>query len=108
VATEREGRTRSVLASLDKLFEHRARLGIAVLLSRGGSLSFSRLKTLLAETDGSLGAHLRKLEEAGYVTVRKEFVERKPVSWYALTKEGTRALKGHLENLARLIEQARE
>lgn len=103
---EHEGSTWRGLASLDKLLDHRVRLGICVLLSRSESLSFSRLKELLGETDGSLGAHLRKLEEAGHVTVRKEFVERKPVSWYRLTPEGGRSLKGHLEGLSQLIAQA--
>ena len=91
------------LKGLDKLLEHRTRLGICVLLSRGHSLSFSRLKSLLEETDGSLGAHLRKLEDDGYLTVRREFQDRKPVSWYALTPAGRRALKTHVGVLAGVV-----
>ena len=53
------------LDGLDKLLEHRARLGICVLLSRNDMLSFRRLKALLEETEGSLGAHLKKLDDAG-------------------------------------------
>jgi DNA-binding PadR family transcriptional regulator len=94
------------LSGLDDLLQHRARLTLAVLLSRHDQLSFSRLKHLLDETDGSLGAHLRRLEDAGYVTVRKEFQERKPVSWYRLTTKGRRALTSHLEGLGRLIDHA--
>ncbi len=52
------------LAALDTLLDHRVRLAICVLLSRYDRLSFSRLKELTGETDGSLGAHLRKLEDA--------------------------------------------
>jgi DNA-binding MarR family transcriptional regulator len=92
---------------LDKLLEHRSRLGICVLLARHDELSFSRLKELLQETDGSLGAHLRKLEEAGYLAVEKEFVERKPVSWYSLTARGRKALESHLDVLSGLIKQSR-
>ncbi len=91
------------LKGLDKLLEHRTRLGISVLLSRSDSLSFSRLKSLLEETDGSLGAHLRKLEDEGYITVRREFQDRKPVSWYALTQKGRKALREHLQVLARVV-----
>ena len=40
------------------------RLAIAVLLSRWDRLSFTRLRELTGETDGSLGAHMRRLEEA--------------------------------------------
>ncbi|HEY3129534.1 MAG TPA: transcriptional regulator [Acidobacteriota bacterium] len=92
---------------LDKLLEHRVRLGICVLLARHDELAFSRLKELLQETDGSLGAHLRKLEGAGYLAVSKEFVDRKPVSWYSLTTRGQRALNSHLDILSNLIKQSR-
>jgi DNA-binding PadR family transcriptional regulator len=49
---------------------------------------------------------LRKLEEAGYVTVNKEFVDRKPVSWYGLTESGRAALKRHLAGMEALIRAA--
>lgn len=91
---------------LDKLLQHRTRLGISVLLSQRDAIKFTRLRALLGETDGNLGAHLRKLEDAGYVSVQKEFVERKPVSWYALTEEGRRALQAHLDVLQAVIDDA--
>jgi DNA-binding transcriptional ArsR family regulator len=79
------------------------RLAIAVLLSRWDRLSFSRLRELTGETDGSLGAHMRRMEEAGYVSVDKEFRDRKPVTWYALAPTGRRALDAHLRALEDLI-----
>ena len=96
-----------VLAGLDPVLQHRSRVAAVVLLSRHGRLSFSRLRQLLDETDGNLGAQLRKLEEAGYLDVRKEFVERKPVTWYELTLRGRRALADHLDSLERLIRAGR-
>jgi DNA-binding PadR family transcriptional regulator len=92
------------LDGLDKLLEHRVRLGICVLLSRNDMLSFPRLKALLEETDGSLGAHLKKLEEAEYLVVNKEFRDRKPVTWYTLTPPGADALKAHMDSLQRLFQ----
>ena len=97
---------RRELDGLDRLLEHRVRLAVGVLLTRYDRLSFSRLKELTDETDGNLGANLRKLEEEGYLTVAKEFVERKPVSWYAITAKGRRALRSHLDALGRVIAQA--
>jgi DNA-binding PadR family transcriptional regulator len=94
---------REGLEGLDRLLEHRARLAICVLLSRNDAMSFRRLKELLEETDGSLGAHLMKLETEGYLTSRKEFRERKPVTWYALSRRGREALESHMGSLARLI-----
>ena len=46
------------------------------------------------------------LEETGYVTVRKEFQQRKPVSWYSLTPEGKVSLRKHLVALETLINAA--
>lgn len=94
------------LAALDTLLDHRVRLAICVLLSRYDRLSFSRLKELTAETDGSLGAHLRKLEDASHVKVKKEFVARKPASWYSLSPKGMQALSVHLEALTDLLSAA--
>ncbi len=91
---------------LDRLLEHRLRLALAVLLTRYDRLSFSRLKELTDETDGNLGANLRKLEDEGYVAVTKEFADRRPVSWYSITPVGRRALRSHLDGLGRLIAQA--
>jgi hypothetical protein len=58
------------------------------LLARHERLSFSRLKELLKETDGSLGAQM-------------------PGSRMRATAKGRRALSLHLDGLQRLIEQAR-
>ena len=95
------------LNGLDRVLQHRARLGICVLLSGVEALSFSRLKELLGETDGNLGAQLRKLEDEGFISVRKEFRERKPVSWYTLTPAGREALRAHLAAMETLIDSAR-
>jgi DNA-binding MarR family transcriptional regulator len=96
----------SGLDHLDAILQHKSRLGACVLLSTVDALSFVRLKSLLGETDGNLGAQLRKLEEAQYVEVKKEFAERKPVSWYTLTPTGRAALKRHLQGMEALIKAA--
>ncbi len=102
-----ESSNASGLDRLDPLLQHRSRLGACVLLSTVELLSFSRLKALLEETDGNLGAQLRKLEEAGYVLVKKEFVDRKPISLYSLTGAGRAALKRHLQGMEALIKSAK-
>ena len=95
------------LEGLDALLQHRSRLGALVLLSGVDAMTFSRLRELLAETDGNLGAQLSKLEEAGYLAVKKEFVDRKPTSWYSLTAKGRRALKTHLAALEQVLKSAK-
>ncbi|MDM7992210.1 MAG: transcriptional regulator [Candidatus Fermentibacter sp.] len=94
---------RGTLEGVSGLLSHRVRLGICVLLSRHSALSFSRLKELLGETDGSLGAQLRKLEDEGFISARKEFRDRKPVTWYTLTPAGRDGLHSHFDALESLI-----
>ena len=105
--SESDGPSWQGMEGFDKLLEHRVRLGICVLLARNDAINFQRLKVLLAETDGSLGAHLRRLEESSYLKVRKAFQDRKPISWYSLTKRGRMALETHLTALGSLIRQGK-
>ena len=98
--------TSDSLAKLDKLLEHRSRLGVCVLLADADAMTFSILKQLLKETDGNMGAHLRKLEDTGYIHVSKQFENRKPVTWYSLTKKGRVSLTKHMKALQILIQSA--
>jgi DNA-binding MarR family transcriptional regulator len=95
------------LNQLDPLLHHRSRLGAMVLLTTSSALSFSRLRELLDETDGNLGAQLRKLEDAGYLAVRKEFLDRKAITWYSISPTGLAALKHHMAAMESLIKTAR-
>src|SRR5689334_13060993 len=99
--------TAESLKGLDAILQNRTRLGVCVLLADVEALSFSRLKELLEETDGNLGASLRKLEEAGYVSVKKEFVDRKPVTWYSLSSTGSSKLASHLAALEQVVRQTK-
>ena len=94
------------LAALNGLLEHRVRLAACVLLSSHDTLTFTRLKQALGETDGNLGAHLRKLEDAEFVSAEKSFRSRRPVTWYSLTAPGRSRLKRQIDGLTQLIERA--
>jgi len=91
------------LEGLDRLLEHRVRLAVAVLLTRYERMSFTRLRDLTGETDGNIGAHLRRMEEAGYLSVEKVFRDRKPLTCYALTGKGRNALRAHVGALESLV-----
>ena len=102
-ASNKTVQTPAGLDDLDPLLQHRSRLGAMVLLTNADAMSFTRLRELLKETDGNLGAQLRKLEEAGYIAVKKQFADRKPISWYSLSAAGRSAIKRHLKALAQVI-----
>jgi len=94
------------LDSLDPALEHRVRLAICVLLARHDEISFAAFKQQLKLTDGNLGAQLRRLEDEGYVELRRDFADRKPVTWYRLTAAGRKALERHLRALQDVINSA--
>lgn len=86
----------------DPVLLSRARLGVVTVLMTRRSATFPDLKDLLGLTQGNLGVHLRKLEEEGYVSIRKEFVERKPRTTVRLTAKGRKAFLAHVEHLERI------
>jgi len=77
-----------------------------VALNPDGQLEFTHLRDVLSLTDGNLGAHLRKLEDAGYVALEKTFVARKPRTFVAATKKGRQAFDEHVEALEQIISGA--
>ena len=93
----------NVSNDLDKIIHERMRLGIISALAANEKLSFTELKTLLDTSDGNISVHARKLEEAGYVTCEKSFKGRMPLTEYAITKEGRKALTRYLDHMEALI-----
>lgn len=93
---------------LDRLIHERIRLGIVSALAANESLTFGELKDILKTTDGNLSVHARKLEEAGYIRVTKAFEDRKPKTEYRLTPKGRRALEVYLDQMAEILNAARD
>ena len=88
---------------IDEVIHGRVRLGVMAYLATAQSAEFNALKARLQVTDGNLATHLRKLEEAGYVTVEKAFVGRKPVTRIHLTETGRSAFVSYLDAIGRLV-----
>jgi DNA-binding MarR family transcriptional regulator len=74
-----------------------------VTLAANEEVEFTYLRDLLEVTDGNLGAHLRKLEEAGYITLNKTFVERKPRTYVSATADGQKVFSEHVAALEAII-----
>ena len=91
------------LPELDPVIHGKLRLAILSLLSSVDDAEFTWLRDKTGSTDGNLGAHLSKLEEAGYVAVEKKFILRKPVTLYRMTDSGRTALAGYIRALRTLL-----
>ena len=91
---------------LDETIHQPTRLRMMTMLvsqDEGGRLAYGFIQKTLALTGGNLTTHLRKLEDAGYLTTSKEFVDSKPRTWVEATQEGRAAFAAYLANLERVI-----
>ncbi len=88
---------------IDDLIHSRIRLAIISVLITVEEANFNFIKKQINATDGNLSVHLRKLEDAGYISVKKEFENRKPVSKYKITRKGKKAFQAYIEKLEQLI-----
>lgn len=91
------------LGRIDEVIHGRMRLGIMVYLADAETADFTELKTVLEATQGNLSVHLKKLEEAGYVSISKSFKDNKPLTQASITPAGRKAFAAYLEALGRLI-----
>ncbi len=95
------------MAQLDNIIHQTVRLQIMsslVSLDQNEQVNFTYLRKLLKLTDGNLGAHLSKLEQAGYVKIDKTFVARKPQTFISATGKGRDAFAGHVTALKEIIQ----
>ena len=90
---------------IDDIIHSRIRLAIISLLISVEEAEFNFIKEKVNTTDGNLSVHVKKLEEAGYVSVKKEFIDRKPRTTYSLTKNGRKAFEDYLDHLEKLIKK---
>ncbi len=91
------------LPELNPVIHGKLRLALLSLLAGVDEAEFTWLRAKTGSTDGNLGAQLQKLEEAGYVKVKKRFVQRKPQTLYRMTEAGRAALAEYVRALKQLL-----
>ena len=94
------------MAELNEIIHQPVRLRIMatlVTLEPADEVDFTYLRDLLEVTDGNLGAHLRKLEEANYIVIKKTFVNRRPRSYISATPEGRKVFDEHVQALEEIL-----
>ena len=89
---------------LDPIIHSPTRMKILALLSVVESADFTFLLRQAGLTRGNLSVNLRKLEEAGYVTVSKEFVDRIPRTLAQMTEEGHSAVRDYREMMRGILD----
>jgi DNA-binding MarR family transcriptional regulator len=96
----------SARAKFDEIVHAPNRLQIAAMLAPVDTVEFATVRDALGVADSVLSKHVRVLQEAGYVAVRKATVGSRVRTSLALTKAGRRAYEGHVAALRALVDPA--
>ena len=91
---------------LDPIIHQPTRLRLMaslVALAEGERFDFPSLAKFHQLTDGNLGAHLDKLERAGYIEILKRFEGRKPRTEVFASTRGRLAFAAHTSALREII-----
>jgi DNA-binding MarR family transcriptional regulator len=91
------------LPDLDPVIHSRVRLAILSVLISVEEADFSFLREITGTTDGNLSTHLSKLEQAGFVIVRKSFVGKRPLTTVSITESGRKAFSGYVKALESVV-----
>jgi DNA-binding MarR family transcriptional regulator len=91
---------------LDAVIHAPIRLQICAALARVESLDFAGLRAALDVSESVLSKHVKALQEAGYVAVRKTASEGRQRTWLALTPAGRDAFAAHAAALRDLLSSA--
>ena len=89
--------------AIDDTIHGRVRLATMAYLSSAECADFGELRERTGVSDGNLSVHLRKLEDAGYVSIDKRFEGKKPVTTACLTEAGREAWIGYLDRMKAML-----
>jgi len=107
-ATERASGAAAYLDGADEIIHQPLRLRIMAVLNSLPThepLDFTQLRASVRATDGNLGAHLARLERAGYVAIHKDFLGKRPRTRVSISPAGRVAFARHVAYLRGVIDQ---
>ena len=104
MAAAQSERETNPLADIDQVVHAPARLMILSFLYVVDSADYVFLMRQTGLTWGNLSTHLAKLEEAGYVAVKKEFKGRKPHTTLSLTRQGRAAFREYKKSMQQVLD----
>lgn len=88
---------------LDPLLHSQLRLAVMSILLSVDEADFVYLKEKTEATAGNLSVQIEKLSTAGYISVEKDFVGRKPHTSCRITPLGHKAFEDYVEALKSYI-----
>ena len=88
---------------IDKIIHEPARLQIMTQLYVVDEADFIYIMSQTGLTWGNLSSHMSKLEDAGYIEVKKEFQEKKPHTILSITPSGRKAFERYRKTLDKVF-----
>ncbi|MDE1190530.1 MAG: transcriptional regulator [Arachidicoccus sp.] len=85
--------------ALDPLLHSELRLAVISLLVGATEAEFGEIKEKTGATAGNLSVQLQKLADAEYITIRKTFRGKYPLTICKITKKGVKAFEEYVEAL---------
>ena len=102
--TERDNEDLQPIADIDRMIHEPARLMIMSYLYVVERADFLFLMRQTGLTRGNLSSHMSKLEAAGYVAIKKEFVAKIPRTLLWLTGKGRKAFDEYRKNMKQMLD----
>lgn len=94
-------------AALERIFHEPNRLAImSALCGSSDGLTFGELKEECDLTDGNLSRHLKALEEARAIRIKKTFVGARPQTTVLLSDKGRESFLEYLKALEEVLKKA--
>jgi DNA-binding transcriptional ArsR family regulator len=94
---------------LEKIFHEPSRLAImSALCASDRGMSFVALRDTCRLSDGNLNRHLKVLEEAKAIVIKKRFVKNKPQTTVRISEKGLRRFQEYLVALSQVLQGAQQ
>jgi len=102
--TDEDNKGLQPIADIDRMIHEPARFMIMAYLYVVEGADFLFLMRQTGLTKGNLSSHMSKLEAAGYVAIRKEFVDKIPRTLLSLTGKGRKAFDEYRQNMKQVLD----
>lgn len=98
----------SVPSQLDRMIHNPGRLAIMAVLAGCESADFTFLEKSTELNKGTLSKHLSALEDAGYIEITKQFIDKFPNTSAKLTAQGRKAFKHYRKQYQAFLESVEQ
>ncbi len=88
---------------LDPILHSQLRLSIVSILMTVDEANFNFIKDTTKATSGNISIQIKKLQEAGYIQVKKSFMNNYPNTTVSITTKGIKAFESYVKDLNKYI-----